>query len=453
MTKINRKLRLQMFMQNSVFVLLFLALVGLLGYVTTQFHVSRDITQSARNTLSEGSLNVLKQMTGPVEVTVFAAADDERRKLIVDFVSRYQRSKPDLKFKFVNPAENPKLAQDAGVREDGEFIVEYKKKSEHLLPPIVEQDMTNLLVRLSRTDTRTVMFMDGHGERSLLGLKEHDLGAFGQHLEKKGFKLANPDLLQLPEVPSKAAMLVIAGPRVDLTEIEVAKIRKYVAKGGNLLWLIDQEPMHGLTALADQLGLQLTPGIVVDPAAAQAGGDYKMAFSSQYGEHPITLRFNLRALFPMARQISANASDMGWSVTSLVDVASIGWLETGNLNEKIKFDAKSDIGGPINIAVAMERKVENKTQRVVVVGGGSFLSNTFLGSTGNLDLGINMVNWLAGDDKLITIQPRPFKDSNLSIPANRAFSNWLVIQGIPTIVLPLSLIIIGLVIWWKRRKK
>ena len=453
MTKINRKLRFQLLMQNSMFVLLFLVLVGLLGYVATQFHVSRDITQSARNTLSEGSVNVLKQMAGPVNVTVFAAADDERRKVIVDFVSRYQRSKPDLKFSFVNPAENPKLAQDSGVREDGEFIVEYKKKSEHLLPPIVEQDMTNLLVRLSRTDTRTVMFLDGHGERSLLGLKDHDLGAFGQHLEKKGFKLSNPDLLQLPEVPSKAAMLVIAGPQVDLTEIEVEKIKKYVAKGGNLLWLIDQEPLHGLLPLADQLGLQLTPGIVVDPAAAQAGGDYKMAFSSQYGQHPITLRFNLRALFPMARQITANAGDMGWNVTPLIDVASTGWLETGNLNEKIRFDSKQDVGGPINIAIAMERKVENKTQRVVIVGGGGFLSNTFLGSTGNLDLGINMVNWLAGDDKLITIQPRPFKDSNLNIPANTAFFNWLVIQGIPTIILPVSLLVIGLVIWWKRRKR
>ena len=35
---------------------------------------------------------------------------------------------------------------------DGEFVVEYEKHSEHLIPPYVEQDMTNLLVRLSRTN-------------------------------------------------------------------------------------------------------------------------------------------------------------------------------------------------------------------------------------------------------------------------------------------------------------
>lgn len=453
MSKINRKLKFQLLMQNSLFVVLFLVLIGLLGYLATELHVARDVTQSARNTLSEGSRNVLKQMDGPVSIKVFAAADDERRKMIVDFLTRYQRAKEDLKFEFINPAENPKLAQDAGVRSDGEFIVEYKQKSEHLLPPIVEQDMTNLLVRLSRTDTRTIMFLDGHGERSLIGLKEHDLGAFGQQLEKKGFKLSNPDLVQLAEVPSSGAMLVIAGPRVDLTEMEVEKIRKYVARGGNLFWLLDQEPMHGLAPLADQLGLQLSPGIVVDPAAARTGGDFKMAFSSQYGEHPITLRFNLHALFPMARQIQAGAEDMGWRVTPLIDAAAQGWLETGDLGKAIEFDAKKDTGGPINIAVAMERKLENKTQRVVVVGGGGFLANTFLGSTGNLDLGVNMINWLAGDDKLITIQPRPFNDSSLTIPASTPFFNWLVIQGVPTVILPLLLLVAGLTIWLKRRRK
>ncbi len=54
-----------------------------------------------------------------------------------------------------------------------------------------------------------------------------------------------------------------------------------------------------------------------------------------------------------------------------------------------------------------------------------------------------MINWLAGDDKLITIQPRPFNDSSLSIPASTPFLNWLVIQGVPTVILPLFLLVAG----------
>ena len=452
--KINRKLRFQLFMQNSVFAVLFVALVGLVGYLTQEFHVARDITQSTRNTLTEGSINVLKQMQGPVNVTVYASSDDNYRKAIVDFVSRYQRAKKDIAFKFVNPAENPKQAQDAGVRDEGEFIVEYKNKTEHLKPPIIEQDMTNALVRLSRTSSRNIMFLDGHGERSLIGLKNHDLGEFGKQLEKRGFKLSNPDLTQSIDVPANGAMLVIASPQADISELEVKKIRKYVADGGNLFWLIDQEPMHGLTPIAELLGLQLTPGIVVDPAAAQYGGDYKMAFAVQYGEHPITTSFNLRTLFPLARQIDANGQEMGWKIGRLVDVAGSGWLETGKLDPAPKFDEKTDIGGPIGIAIALERKVENKTQRVVVVGSGGFLANTFITNGGNLDLGLNMANWLAGDDSLITIQPKPLKDANVVIPATTTgkLSAMAIFFGF-RLGLPIALLIVGVVIWMKRRKR
>ena len=161
--KTNRKLRLQLFMQNSVFVLLFLALIFLLGYLSHEYHVAQDITQSSRNTLTEGSVNVLKQMKGPVEVTVFVSKDEAYRKTINDFISRYQRSKPDIKITWVNPAEEPKLAQDAGIKAEGELVVDFNKRTEHLTPPYVEQDMTNLLVRLSRTNQRAVMYLDGHG--------------------------------------------------------------------------------------------------------------------------------------------------------------------------------------------------------------------------------------------------------------------------------------------------
>ena len=47
-------------------------------------------------------------------------------------------------------------------------------------------------------------------------------------------------------------------------------------------------------------------------------------------------------------------------------------------------------------AVALERKVKDKDQRVVVVGSSRFLSNAVRRHcVGNLDLGVNMFNWLS----------------------------------------------------------
>jgi ABC-type uncharacterized transport system involved in gliding motility auxiliary subunit len=452
--KINRKLRFQLFMQNSFFVLLFLALIALLGYVSKEYHVSRDITQSTRNTLTKGSLDVLKQMKGPVNIRVFVSQDNEYRKTIHDFMSRYQRSKPDMHVKFINPAEFPKMAQDEGIKAEGELVVEYQKRTEHLAPPYIEQDMTNLLVRLARTNQHAVMYLDGHGERNLIGLKNHDIGEFGRQLEKRGFKLANPDLTIAQGVPSNGAMLVIASPQVDVTEVEVKKILDYIKAGGNVLWLMDDEKLHGLQPVAEYLGLEITPGTVIDLSSAQYGADPKVAFASQYGEHPITKNFMLRTLFPQAFKLDAHDSfEYGWKVSHLIEVAPNGWLETGKMEDKVKFDQKSDIAGPINIAVALERPYGKKGQRAVVVGNANFLSNTFIANGGNLDLGINMVNWLAGDDRLITIQPKPLKDVNVIIPATAGGKvvAFAIFVGLRWIV-PIILLVAGIVIWLRRRK-
>lgn len=453
--KTNRKLRFQLFMQNSLFVLLFLVLVLMLGYLTKQYHTAKDVTQSARNTLTEGSINILKQMKSPVDIVVYASKDDEYRKTINSFVARYKRAKSDINVTFVNPAEEPKKAQEAGIKSDGELVITYEKREEHLIPPYAEQELTNAFVRLSRTSQRAVMYLDGHGERNLIGVKNQDLGEFGKQLEKKGFKLANPDLTIAQQVPSNGAMLVIAGPQVNVSDVEVKKIKEYIEAGGNLLWLLDDENLHGLDPLAEYLGLVLKPGVVIDLAAAQNGADAKVAFANQYGEHAITKNFMLRTLFPEAHFVDAkNSFELGWKVSHLISVAPNGWLETSPVKDgKVKFDEKTDVKGPINIAVALERTYGKKGQRVVVVGNGNFLSNTFIQNGGNFDLGVNMVNWLAGDDRLITIQPKPLKDENIIIPSDAwsRFVAMMVFFGF-FLIIPAVLLVSGIVIWLKRRK-
>jgi len=458
---INRKLRFQLFVQNGFFVVLFLLLVILVGYLTSEYRVARDITQANRNILTQGSINILKQMKGPINITVFATKDDASsgdnfRKGMIDFVARYQREKKNIYLTFINPSEEPKLAQEAGVKSDGEIIVEYQKRSEHINPPIAEQEMTNLLVRLSRTNQQPIMYLDGHGERNLLGVKNHDLGEFGKQLESKGFKFANPDLTIAPAVPQNGAMLVVASPQVDVTDIEAKKIKAYLDAGGNLLWLLDDNNYRGLKEVAEYLGLDVSQGTVLDLASAQYGADARVSFASLYGEHPITTNFMLRTLFPEAHEVTARGTDEnGWKVSQLVEVAPNGWLSAEKLAKDAKpvFNEKNDKRGPINIGVAIERTYGKKGQRVVVMGNANFLSNTFITNGGNLDLGINIVNWLAGDDKLITIQPMPLKDINVRIPdtdTGRAVA-WTVFHAFQYFI-PFGVMIIGFFFWWKRRK-
>lgn len=443
--------RLALFAQNGLFVVLLVAAALLLARLSQDHFRQWDLTQNARNSLSAGSLQTLALLKGPVTVTAFATDQDptlgDIRQRIADFMGSYRRAKPDLTLDFVDPRADPKRTETANVRMNGEMVVSYGGRSEHLTA-LDEQAFANLLARLARNAERQVFFLDGHGERSPKGIANHDLGEFGRRLEAKGFKVNLINLGVTPAVPDNASVLVVAGPRVDLLPAEVAKIRAYIDRGGSLLWLIDQEPLHGLQPIADFLGLQLGPGVVVDPAANELRGAGPVAIAFAYGRHAATQGFALNTAFPNARRIAINEDAKVWRATPLVDVAQQGWVETGPMDAEVSFDKARDIRGPVTVVTALERDIEGKTQRVIVTGTGDFLANTYAGLLGNTDLGINLVNWLSGDENLITLEPRSRVDANLELSRS-----WLLFIALAFLIcLPGAFLFTGGMIWWRRRR-
>ncbi len=222
----------------------------------------------------------------------------------------------------------------------------------------------------------------------------------------------------------------------------------YIDRGGNLVWLVDQESLRGLLPLTEKLRLTLTPGVVVDPQAEQLKAPITFALGASYGQHAITNNFDYITIFPFARQITTN-ENAEWSSVSLVEVAQQGWVESGDLSGEITFDHATDVAGPISIAVALTRTIQDREQRVVVVGSGHFLANTYLGNGSNLDFGINLINWLTGDEELIVIQPRATLDNHLILNESEL---TLIVVGF-FILLPLLFLTSGTAIWWRRRRK
>jgi ABC-type uncharacterized transport system involved in gliding motility auxiliary subunit len=446
--EITRRRRLRSLANHWLFVVLLVAATALVAHLAQEYRVEYDLTRSHRNTLSPATLDVLRRLEGPVSITAYALARDARgdyvHRRIEDFLRPYQRAKPDLTISFVDPREQPKAAAEAGVRAPIELVLTYQRRTERLTE-FNEQSLANALQRLARGAERLVLWLDGHGERKLNGAANHDLGEFGRQLELKGFRVSGLNLALAQDVPANAAVLVISSPQVNLLDAEVQKIRRYLMGGGNLLWLIDAEPLRGLAPVGEMLGLVLTPGTVADPEAARYGASPTLAIAAVYGRHAVTDGFNLITVYPYARQIEAIESEE-WRVRPLIEVAPRGCVKTGKPEGGC--DKSRDIAGPITIAAAFERTLGDRHQRVVVVGNGHFLSNAFIGNGGNRDLGVNIVNWLAGDDRMIVIQPREALDSQVDIDQVTLY----LIAFVFLVMAPLAFMITGIVIWWRRRR-
>ena len=444
--EITRKTKLQFSAHYWLFVVLLLLVASLLGAATRLYHQSWDVTLNGRNSLSAGSIAQLEKLKDPIEVTVYAGAHTQISGSIKFFFAPYQRLKSDLKLHFIDPDEQPLLARQAGIQQIGEAIVQYGKRSDRL-GSYNESAFMNLLVRLARDKERLVMYLDGHGERKLEGTANHDLGDFGMQLANRGFKSAPLNLVLAQEVPRNASVLLISNPQVDLLPIEIVKLKQFIQRGGNLLWLVDTGPLHGLLPLSEQLNIALTEGTVIDLEAKAINADATVSVGTTYGRHPLLENFRLLTLFPYAREVLP-LENTTWQATPLIQVAARGWLETGALDKPVAFDKGRDKSGPINIAVAQQRMVEDHMQRVVVIGNGHFLANQFLGNGGNLDLGLNAVNWLAGDDNLIAIQPRATQDAHILLTEN---TKRILVVGY-LFLIPLGFLMLGGWVWWRRRK-
>jgi len=439
-------------LKNIAFIALLLIAATALYQISARYPLQWDATKNQLNSLEPSSIAVLKKLHGEVKITVYVAEQDAKqgdmRRLIREFVSIYQRYKADIKLIFVDPLKEPDAMRKASIQHNGEMVVEYAGRSRHLTS-LNEQVLSSTLLNLAHAKQELLMYLGGHGERKLDGQANHDLGVFGSKLRSNGYRISSLNLTLAQDVPSNASLLVLTQPQTQLMQGEVDKILRYIDSGGNLLWLIDAEPLRGLEPVAEKLGLVLSPGIVIDPAAQKMNAPASWTLSADYPPHPVTADFNLVTVFPFARALDKEENDSAWQWKVLVEAAPRGWVSSAPLNSvrKPRFNKNSDFPGPVDIAAALQRTVNDKEQRIVIVGGASFLANAYSGNAGNIDLGINMVNWLANEEALITIQPRANQDSSI-VFSSRALT--FISVGL-VILLPLILFLVAGLLWWRRR--
>ncbi len=447
-------------LQSWVFAVLFIGIIGLLAWLSTLYVYQADWTAGGRNTISEDTRKLLAEMTEPVAITAYAREDELLRKQIKILVGSYQRFKPDITLEFVNPDTAPERVRTEGITIDGELIVGYRGRGEHV-QALSEQKLTNALLRVSRQNERWIVFLTGHGERDPHGEANADLGAFGKELERNGLKVESVNLAENP-IPSNTSLLVIASPRVNLLPGEVTLLRDYVTQGGNLLWLAEPGKSAGLETLAEQLGIGFLPGVVVDATTQLFGIDNpSFAIVTAYPNQDVTRALNAVTVFPEAAALEIR-EDKHWQATPILSTLDRAWTEIGALKGEIQFDANTDErAGPLDIGVAITAATPSEEaaadasdtppheQRIIVTGDGDFLSNTYLGNAGNLDLGLNMVHWLSHDDAFIDIRVKPAPDTTLELEP--------ITQGViglgALIGLPLLLMTSGLVIWLRRRRR
>jgi ABC-type uncharacterized transport system involved in gliding motility auxiliary subunit len=417
--KVNSRVRLQFRIQSGIFLLLFIGLLAALAWLSNRYPLTIDMSANQRNSLSQESQRLIESIELPLQLTLFVSPINQSKPLLEALFERYQQRQPNINFQSLNPDLYPDLLRTHDIRYDGEFL-------------------------------------EGHGERHPYREANHDYSLLATELASKGYSIENLNLVQSSSIPDNTDVLILASPKVPMLPGEIEILREFLERGGNLLWLADPEQASdGLELLEDQLPIEFLPGIIVDPNSQLMGLDrVDFALVGEYPRHPITQNLSSLSLFPQAQALEFSG-DERWQLQVFLQSDERSWNETGELRGEIfKGDDEDESSGPLNIGLTLARSLEGDDgelfeQRAVIIGDADFVSNRYLGNGSNLDIGLNLINWLSHDDKLIAINPRPAPDTRLELSQ----PELLTIALIFLLLLPFGLLASGLRIWLKRRKR
>ena len=460
--KLSHRSRLQLNIQKIVFLLLFTSSIGMLAWITDHYNYQFDLTANKRHSLSSNSVELLKTLDKALTVHAYTT-DEVTKQAIQEIISRYQRIKSDFRLRLLNPDIDIDQVQQDGVvmNKPFAFVIYYNDRMEHI-DSLSEQAISNALLRLNRRDNQQVVFLTGHGERDINGSDNRAYTTLKQQLTDMGFNLHTVNLLENP-LPENTKLLVIAAPSNNYLAGEIEHLETYIKNGGNLFWLADPGKLYGLDKIASAFGLQLQDGIIIDnnPELRQTLNIQHPGIIpvTEYYPHIITNTIRYNTLFPLTRGISPLTNEdsiNNWQAEALFSSSANSWTESGGLQEEMVFDSSAgDVAGPITIAVALHRNrttQENNpagSQRVLVIGDSDFLSDTYIGAGANLNLGLNIFNWLIGDDDFISVEVKPAADTKLVLDDMQ-----LVIIGFGFfLIIPALLLLIGFRIWYVRKNR
>ncbi len=449
---ITQKIKRQLKLQNILFYLLVIIVVTLLAQLSLKTNIRSDWTANSRHSLSITTTQFLAQLDQTITIQAFISPSSEYRPALESLLSRYQSHSAKLNIHYINPDFSPDLVRQLKIQQQGEIVVSRDDQQQHVID-LSEQSLTNALISISRQQERWLVFIEGHGERSPLNTANYDLSTWGEQLKQKGFKLLPLNLVENNHIPDNTTAIIIASPESAWLDGEIEIIKGYIADGGNLLWLAEPNSNQFMSGLAETLGVEFIPGVIIDPNAQQLGiNDPQFLLITDYANNAIGQATSGVTLFPKAVALESSPDNTDWQYLPQLTTQENVWTEAGD-KQPYHFDLGSDTAGPLNIAYLLTRTEENsdheREQRIAIIGDGDFLSNTYLGNGSNLQLGMAMMNWLAEDDELISIPVKTTLDNQLNLSQTQS-----IIIGLGFLIfMPLLLLFIGFSLRMYRRKR
>lgn len=472
---------------------------AIVGFLNVRHYERFDLTITGKYSLSQKTKNILKNLEKPIVITTLFNPGEMFFEQIVDILKEYAYNTDKIKVESIDPLRNRTMVEELAKRlkigdlQMNTVVFECGEHSKHVSQSEViekqypfkfkgEEAFTEAILNVTQEKQTAVYFVTGHGERGFEDFDRMGISGIANALKRDNFRVAPLDILSSKKVPDDCDVLIVAGPSKSYLTEELNIIRNYLENRGKLLLMLEPalspNMPTGFKTLMAEYGIMVRDDVVVYNKVnmplfgMQTVAEIYVGKEEYAEDHAITndLKSYNTIIFGACSVDAAPPNDqMPYQATVLLHAPDSAWGETdvSDLRQKKpENNVDTDLGGPISLAVASQvkelprevtqshpamatdPKAKPQGARLVVFGDVNFATNEYMDNPGNMDLFRNSVNWLAKKETQLGISAKPpdFRKATIN-PVQMKVVFWVSIAGIP--VIP---IIIGSIVWWKRRR-
>ena len=430
-----------------------------------------DISSQKLYSIGDETKKMLKDLEKDVTIYQIAQSGSEDEN-IANLLKKYEDESKHIKVEQKDPVVNPKFVSQytsddlsanslivvCGDRNKVidynniyETSIDYQTYSSQTTGFDGEGQITSAIGYVTSENLPVLYTVEGHGEKDMDSSIKEDI-------EKANMDIKSLNLLTEGNVPDDADCLFIDSPSTDFSSDEKDAIIEYLENGGKAMIFSDYttEDMPNFDAILENYGVQRTEGVVFE------GDKQHYAMQMPYYLVPTinstdasseTASAGYYVLAPYAQGIK-QLDDVRDTVKieSILTTSDQAYSKT-DLNSNTIEKEDGDVEGPFDLGVSITESLDDDKETQIVYYSTSNLMDSQTNqmvSGGNEKLIMESLKWMTDTEESasVSIPSKSLEVSYLTITDyDAAFWKICTIALIPGIFL-----VIGFVVWIKRRK-
>ncbi len=452
--------------------------VNLIASALPETYTQIDATSQKLYSITEDTEKYLDTLKD--DVTLYVMVNKNSKDDNVDrTLQKYASASKHVKVKYVDPNVSPTFASkytDSDVTSNSIIVVcgdrskvidynsdiyEYSYDSSYNYSVTgydCEGQVTAAIQYVTSESTTNVYELTGHDESTLSG-------DFSEVFQKRFMNVGSLSLLTVDAIPEDCQAIFITAPQSDLSEDDLSKLSQYLGNGGKIYLSIDYSKWNDLTnfkKLLSDNNIETTESLLAEtdrsyyyqspfyllPNVENTEVSSSVAGMTQvFVPYSVGLTYtgeddsNVTSFMTTSDTTIAKAAANIAAVQSQADAANIASVQDGDTQGQYSLGmmVTNENGGELCVLGSAMMCTDSANQ--IVSGHNATLFNGIVNALVTTDDG--------NSDNAVVIAAKDYTVSNLTVSAN-AMLVYGILWGI---FMPIVLIIIGIIVWARRRKR